>query len=74
MYALINTMSKIPGDSIGAIVSQHRTIDAAERAGTKLQHQVKAANGQNSYLPTVIVELTRKPQGRHIGNTEWRSL
>ena len=74
MYALINTMNCVPGDSIGTIVSQHRTIDAAERADAKLQRLTKAANGANSYLPTRIVELTRKPVGRYIGNAEWRSI
>lgn len=74
MYALINTMTQIPGDSIGTILSTHRTVEAAERADATLQRLTKRANGQTSYLPTTIVELTRKPRGRHIANDEWRSL
>ena len=74
MYALINTMSQIPGDSIGTILSRHRTVEAAERADTTLQRRIKRSNGQNSYLPTTIVELTRTPRSRHIANDEWRAL
>lgn len=74
MFALINTMQAIPGSSIGTILSQHRSVQAAENADAKLQRLTKAANGQSSYLPTRIVRLTAKPSGRWIGNEEWEAL
>lgn len=74
MYALINTMNAIGTDSIGTILSQHRTVEAAERASAVINRQTRAANGANSYLPTRIVELTRKPAGRWIANDEWRAI
>lgn len=70
-YALINTMSAVPGDSIGAVVSTHRTIEAAEKADHKLQRMTRKANGSNSYLPTRIVKLTRRPAHHLIANDEW---
>ena len=73
MYALINTMNRVPCDSIGTVVSTHRTVAAAERADATLQRLTQRANGQTSYLPTAIVELTRKPRGRYIANDEWRA-
>lgn len=72
MYALINTMNRVPGDSIGAVLSRHRTVEAAKRADTQIQRRVKRGHGQNSYLPTAIVELTRKPRGRYLAADEWR--
>lgn len=71
MYALINTMTQIPGDSIGTILSTHRTVEAAEKADEKINRLTRKANGANSYLPTRVVKLTRKPKGRYIGNDEW---
>lgn len=71
MYALINTMSGVQGDSIGAVVSIHRTIEAAAAADVKLQRQVRRANGDSSYLPTRIVRLVRKPAHHLIANDEW---
>lgn len=71
MYALINTMTQIPGDSLGTVLSLHRTAEAAERADAALQRAIKRANGETSYLPTCIVRLTRRPAGRYIGNDEW---
>lgn len=73
MYALINTMTAVPGDSIGTVLSTHRTIEAAERADSKLQRLTRKANGSTSYLPTRVVELVRRPQGRYIANDEWRA-
>lgn len=59
MYALINTMSAVDV-YVGRVLSMHRTAEAAETADTKLQRAVKRANGQNSYLPTVIRKINRK--------------
>jgi hypothetical protein len=74
MYALVNTMNAIQGDSIGTVLSKHRTIEAAERADAKIQRLTKAANGSASYLPTRVVKLTRKPVGRWLANGEWTAV
>jgi len=67
MYALINTMGKIQNDSIGTVLSFHHTVEAAEKASDKTQRQVKRANGDNSYLPTIIVEIRGKYRlGEHV--------
>lgn len=71
MYALINTMNAIQGDSIGTILSTHRTTQAAEAASEKINRATRRANGANSYLPTRVVKLTKKPTGRYIANDEW---
>jgi hypothetical protein len=55
--ALINTMNQIGTDSIGTVISLHRTPEAALQASLKFQQRVKRANGQNSYIPTQIVRL-----------------
>lgn len=70
-YALINTMSAVQGDSIGAVVSIHKTYEAAEKADNKLQRMTRKANGSSSYLPTRIVRLTRRPKHHLIANDEW---
>jgi hypothetical protein len=57
MYAVINTMNAVPGDSIGTIASRHKTLDAAQRAEASLQRATKRANGQASYLR--VVKLRR---------------
>jgi hypothetical protein len=74
MYALINTMAQIPGDSIGTVLSRHRTIAAAEAADSRIQRLTRKHNGKASYLPTRIVRLTRRPSGRYIGNCEWEAI
>ena len=56
MYALINTMPAVD-NIIGRIVSQHRTIEAAERSNYKLQRATKQFPGDTSYVPTRIVKL-----------------
>ena len=55
-YALINTFNAMPG-RLGGILSFHRTEEAAEKADRACQKAVKRANGQNSYLPTIIREV-----------------
>jgi hypothetical protein len=55
-FAVINTFNAMPG-RLGAIQSFHRTEEAAEKADKALQKAVKRANGQSSYLPTIIREV-----------------
>lgn len=66
-YLLINTMNQIGVDSIGTVVSKHRSVEAASAANGKLQRAVRRANGQNSYLPTTIVGIRgRAARGMHV--------
>ena len=55
-FALINTFNAMPGH-LGCVQSFHRTEQAAEKADKALQKAVKRANGQSSYLPTIIREV-----------------
>ena len=53
MIALINTFDRLP-NSVGTVVSMHRTVEAAEKADRELQRSIKRGHGRNSYLPTLI--------------------
>lgn len=74
MYALINTMDAAGYDSIGTILSCHRSVEAAERADRALQRAVKRANGSASYLPTIVVELLRRPRGSYVAQVDARAI
>jgi len=50
-------------------ISSHRTIEAAIKADRKYQSQVKAANGQTSYIPTKYVEGGTSSTWRTEGKT-----
>lgn len=66
MYILVNTFARRTADnSVGAIVSRHKTREAAEKADARLQRGVKRGNGQSSYLPTVIVDMEDDSYGKH---------
>jgi len=54
--ALINTFDRLPGYA-GRVESLHRSVAAAERANRELQRRIKAYNGRDSYLPTIIAEV-----------------
>jgi hypothetical protein len=58
MIALINTFDRRP-NSIGTVVSMHRSREAAERADKELQRSIKRGHGRDAYLPTVIEPLCR---------------
>jgi hypothetical protein len=51
MYHLINTFNN------DRLISRHRTLVAAVKASIKHDRAVKKYNGQNSYIPTKIVEV-----------------
>ena len=71
MYALINSMSAIDGQSLGRVLSLHRRLDTARKADRQLQRCM----GDNNYLPTVIVRLVRPVKsGMMIENDEWVAL
>lgn len=38
------------------VVSRHRTIRNAEKADRKHQKAIKKYNGQNSYIPTILLD------------------
>ena len=54
--ALIDTRLKIPGESIGTIVSTHETIGAAFKANEAFQKRMRES-GVKDHVPT----KTRKP-------------
>jgi hypothetical protein len=62
-YALINTMPAFD-QFVGALLSRHYTLGAAQRADADLQRCVKRYNGRNSYLPTIICQLDGGPRNR----------
>ena len=53
-------MSEVQNSTIGTVLSVHRSWDNAQKAHTKLQKQIRKANGQNSYLPTRIVRSEKR--------------
>ena len=56
MIALIDTRLKIPGESIGTIVSTHETIQAAFKANEAFQKRMRES-GIKDHVPTKIVTL-----------------
>ena len=60
MYALIDTQYRNT-QSRGRILSRHRTVEAAKKANTKQQRDVR--NGKHSYLPTIICEQSESVRG-----------
>ncbi len=65
MFAVVNTMSRIDGVTIGTVWDRCRTLAACARSMAETQRAVKRGNGQNSYLPLTVVTL-HKP--RHDGD------
>ncbi len=53
MIALINTFDRLP-NSIGTIISLHRSIEAAEKANRELQRSIERGHGRSAYLPIQI--------------------
>lgn len=70
-YAVINTMSAVGQDSIGAVMSIHRKLEVAQRTAERIQRQTRKANGATAYLPLRIVKLTGVPVHHLIANDEW---
>jgi len=70
-YVLINRTNAIPGESIGTVISCHKTIEAAKAADDKLYKDTVKRYGSMSYTPTVIVLCDRKPAHKWISNQEW---
>ena len=54
--ALIDTRLKIPGESIGTVVSTHETIRAAFKANETFQKRMRES-GVKDHVPTKIVTL-----------------
>jgi hypothetical protein len=59
-YHLVNKMSEVQNLSMGTVLSVHKSWENAEKAHSKLQNQIRKANGQNSYLPTKIVRSEKR--------------
>ena len=74
MIALVNTMNKIEGDSIGTVLSTHRTYESAAKADASLQRATRAGSGRDSYVPTTTVRLLRRMgRGAHVGMGDYVS-
>ena len=56
MFYLVNHMNSVPGSSVGSVISRHFSKENAEKADNVLQKIIKKNNGNNSYLPTFIIE------------------
>jgi hypothetical protein len=64
--ALIDTRLKIPGESIGTVVSTHETIPAAFKANEAFQKRIRVSGGKD-HVPTKIVTLkVRLGDGEHV--------
>ena len=64
--ALIDTRLKMPGKSIGTIVSTHETIRAAFKANEAFQKRIRES-GVKDHVPTKIVTLkVRLGNGEHL--------
>ena len=64
--ALIDTRLKIPGESIGTVVSTHETIRAAFKANETFQRRMRES-GVKDHVPTKIVTLkVRLGDGEHV--------
>jgi hypothetical protein len=64
--ALIDTRLKIPGESIGTVVSTHETIRAAFKANEAFQKRMRES-GVKDHVPTKIVNLkVRLGDGEHV--------
>lgn len=62
-YAVINRRDFIPGSSPGTIMSTHPTLGEADK---------ESAKWREGYV--MVVELLRKPEGRHIHSGEYRLI
>jgi hypothetical protein len=72
--ALIDTRLKIPGESIGTVVSTHETIRAAFKANETFQRRMRES-GVKDYVPTKIVTLKVRPgDGEHVNPEQWQLL
>jgi hypothetical protein len=60
--ALIDTRLKLPGESIGTIVSTHETIQAAFKANEAFQKRMRKS-GVKDHVPD---------ENRHSQSTTWR--
>jgi hypothetical protein len=61
MFIVVRTLVRhTDGTHEGRILSRHRTLVAAGKAGDRLQASVRRDNGASSYLPTILAEWTGK--------------
>jgi hypothetical protein len=63
--ALIDTRLKIPGESIGTVVSPHDTIRAAFKANEAFQKRMRES-GVKDHVPTIVTLKVRLGDGEHV--------
>ena len=72
--ALIDTRLKIPGESIGTVVSTHEIIRAAFKANETFQRRTRES-GVKDYAPTKTVTLKVRPgDGEHVNPEQWQLM
>ena len=70
MYYVINTMSAVQGNSMGTVVSAHRTIRAAAKGMVDCQPRERG-----SYLPVTVVRSdARMERGAHVARSAVEAL
>lgn len=58
-FVIINTMDAVDVFR-GKVISVHHSLEAAMENDSKIQRACKRANGDSSYMPTVICEIDSK--------------
>lgn len=68
MFILINKMSGID-ETLGRVISRHRTAAAAGKANRRLQRKCERDNGRACYIPTAV---RATEYDLHVGNLVYR--
>ena len=64
--ALIDTRLKIPGESIGTVVSTHEAIRAAFKANEAFQKRMRDSGVKDHVPPKIVTLKVRLGDGEHV--------
>jgi hypothetical protein len=71
---VVDARLKIPGESIGTVVSTHEIIRAAFKANETFQRRTRES-GVKDYAPTKTVTLKVRPgDGEHVNPEQWQLM
>jgi hypothetical protein len=74
MYVLVNQFNSTQGQTIGTVLSTHRTVGNAVKSDHNIQYGIRK-NNPNSYLPTCIKKVDKKfGKGHHLSVGEAKDL
>lgn len=74
MYVLVNQMNQILGQTLGTVLSTHRTVGNAVKSDHTIQYGIRKSS-TNSYLPTSIKKVDKYfPKGHHLSVGEAKDL